>query len=428
MMNLKLQRIIQKLEKKFPRKIDLTLDRQFKILNKLGNPQDKLERVIAVVGTNSKYTLAKVTSSILNEAGHKCNLFLSPHLQSYTERFIYNNNEISEENLIELLEDIEKIIGDNPCTLFEALTCAHLKYAEQFKDNVNIIESGLFFFFDATNVFKKNLGTICGTFSLDHTQWLKNKTIDGVIYEKTAKLLNSNIFVNKQENKDVVLKIKKALENNKSNKYFFGQDWNILRAENGFIQYQDQFGEIILPEPNVLGEHNLWNISTAIAASRKLFNVKDEHIKKGITSIRLKGRLEKIKSGKLVTAASGKEIYVDIASNVNAARAIASWINSFDQNIQFHIILGFMFDKDHIGFVSTLNTSEKVKSFSLIDIPDERGSITKEDLKQKLKNINKDIKTRENVFDAIKTLKIQSTDKILITGSAYLVGKVLNLN
>ena len=87
-----------------------------------------------------------------------------------------------------------------------------------------------------------------------------------------------------------------------------------------------------------------------------------------------------------------------------------------------------MFDKDHIGFVSTLNTSEKVKSFSLIDIPDERGSITKEDLKQKLKNINKDIKTRKNVFDAIKTLKIQSTDKILITGSAYLVGKVLNLN
>ena len=129
-MNLKLQRIIQKLEKKFPRKIDLTLDRQFKILNKLGNPQDKLERVIAVVGTNSKYTLAKVTSSILNEAGHKCNLFLSPHLQSYTERFIYNNNEISEENLIELLVDIEKIIGDNPCTLFEALTCAHLKYDE----------------------------------------------------------------------------------------------------------------------------------------------------------------------------------------------------------------------------------------------------------------------------------------------------------
>lgn len=427
-MNLKLQRIIHKLEKKFPRKIDLTLDRQFKILKKLGNPQDKLERVIAVVGTNSKYTLANVTSSILNEAGHKCNLFLSPHLQSYTERFIYNNNEISEENLIELLVDIEKIIGDNPCTLFEALTCAHLKYAENFADNISIYEAGMFHFADSTNVFKKNLGTICGTFSLDHTQWLKNKTIDGVIYEKTAKLLNSNIFVNKQENNDVVLKIEKALENNKSNKYFFGKDFNILRAENGFIQYQDQFGEIILPEPNVLAEHNLWNISTAIAASRKLFNVKDEHIKKGITSIRLKGRLEKIKSGKLVTAASGKEIYVDIASNVNAARAIASWINSFDQNIQFHIILGFMFDKDHIGFVSTLNTSEKVKSFSLIDIPDERGSITKEDLKQKLKNINKDIKTRENVFDAIKTLKIQSTDKILITGSAYLVGKVLNLN
>ena len=99
----------------------------------------------------------------------------------------------------------------------------------------------------------------------DHISWLKNKTIDGIIHEKTAKLLNSNIFVNKQENKETALKIEQALKNNKSNKYFFERDFNISKAENGFIHYQDQLGEILLPEPNLLGDHQLGNISTSIA-------------------------------------------------------------------------------------------------------------------------------------------------------------------
>ena len=131
-MNLKLQTIIQKLEKKFPRKIDLTLERQLKILKKLGNPQDKLEQVISVVGTNSKFSIIHTIFSILKESGYKCNLFISPHVQSYSERFIFNNKEIDEESLVDLLEDIEKIVGEDSCTLFEALTCAHLKFAENY--------------------------------------------------------------------------------------------------------------------------------------------------------------------------------------------------------------------------------------------------------------------------------------------------------
>tara|TARA_B100000686_G_C16652025_1_gene896115 strand:+ start:252 stop:1088 length:837 start_codon:yes stop_codon:yes gene_type:complete len=277
---MKLQKLISKLQQKHPKKIDLTLNRTFDLLKKLGNPQDKLKNVISIVGTNSKYSICQSLKAIFNQSGYKCNLYLSPHLQSYTERFIYNDNEISEEELINLLEDIEKVLGENQATLFEVLTCAYLKYCEQFKQNISILESGLMHHYDSTNVFNKNLASIIGPIGLDHLQWIKNKTIDGVIYEKTTKLLNSNIFVNKQENKGITSKIEKALENNKSNKYFFGKDFNILRAENGFIQYEDHKGLIILPEPNVLGDHQLKNISTSIAVARKLFNVKDEDIKK----------------------------------------------------------------------------------------------------------------------------------------------------
>ena len=157
---MKLQKLIQRLQQKHPKKIELTLDRTVDLLKKLGNPQNKLKNVISVVGTNSKYSICQSLKAILNQSGYKCNLYLSPHLQSYTERFIFNDNEINEEELINLLEDIEKILGENQATLFEVLTCAYLKYCEQFKQNISIIESGLMHHYDSTTVFNKNLASI----------------------------------------------------------------------------------------------------------------------------------------------------------------------------------------------------------------------------------------------------------------------------
>ena len=135
---MKLQKILSRLEKKHPKKIDLSLNRTFNLLKKLGNPQDKLSNVITVVGTNSKASICQSLKAILNQAGYKCNLTQSPHLQDFTERFVYNDVQISKENLTDLLTDIEKILGNDPATIFEVLTCAFLKQAEQFKDNINI--------------------------------------------------------------------------------------------------------------------------------------------------------------------------------------------------------------------------------------------------------------------------------------------------
>ena len=152
---MKLQKILNRLEKKHPKKIDLSLNRTFNLLKKLGNPQDKLKNVITVCGTNGKFSSIKSLQSILNQAGYKCNLYLSPHLQNYTERFIYNDKEINEANLVDLLIEVEKTNDSAQLTIFEALTCAYLKYCEQYSDNISIIEAGLFHQFDATNVFKK---------------------------------------------------------------------------------------------------------------------------------------------------------------------------------------------------------------------------------------------------------------------------------
>jgi len=421
---MKLQNLITKLEKHHKRKIDLSLDRTFNLLKKLGNPQDKLKNVVTVVGTNSKASMCYSLKSILNQAGYKCNMYTSPHLQSYTERFVFNDQEISEENLVELLKEVEKVLGDDKASVFEILTCTFIKYAEQYKDSVSILEHGLFQKYDSVNCFKSNLCTLLGFIGIDHLQWLKNKTIDGVIHEKTSKLLNSNIFINKQENEEIRNKIEKALINNTSNKYFFGRDFNISKSENRFIHYQDELGEILLPEPNLLGDHQLGNISTSIAAARKIFNVKDDHIKKGITKIELKGRLQEINSGKLKDLIGKNRLIIDGGHNVGASLSIANWIKTQNQDV--HLVCGMMKDKSHKEFINSFK--DIVKSITLISIPNQEGAISKEEFKEKLNGINIKINLSESIEESIKSISQNKNSIGLYTGSLYLVGEILNSN
>ena len=421
---MKLQKLISKLEKHHKKKLDLSLGRTFNLLKKLGDPQDKLKNVITVVGTNAKASMCYSLKSILNHGGYKTNLYTSPHLLSYTERYVFEDKEINEEDLIELLTDVEKTLGDDNATLFEILTCAFLKYAENFKDNINIIEAGLFHQFDSTNVFKENLMTLIGVIHNDHFQWLENKSIEGVIYEKTAKLLNSNIFINKQVNSEIRDKIDKSLEKNTSNKYFFGKDFNIAKSENGFIQYQDGLGELVLPEPSILGDHQLYNISTSIAASRKIFNIKDEYIKNGIKNISLKARLEEIKSGKLKDIAGNNKLVIDGGHNISASLSIANWIKN--QNEEANLIVGMMKDKEHVEFIKAFENI--VNSITLIDIPNQDGAISKEDFKKKLDNSKLNLKLSNGIEESIKSLSKNENTIILCVGSLYLAGEILSLN
>ncbi len=421
---MKLQKLISKLEKHHKKKLDLSLGRTFNLLKKLGDPQDKLKNVITVVGTNAKASMCYSLKSILNQGGYKTNLYTSPHLLSYTERYVFEDKEINEEDLIELLTDVEKTLADDNATLFEILTCAFLKYAENFKDNINIIEAGLFHQFDSTNVFKENLMTLIGVIHNDHFQWLENKSIDGVIHEKTAKLLNSNIFINKQVNSEIRDKIEISLEKNTSNKYFFGKDFNIAKSENGFIQYEDGLGELVLPEPSILGDHQLYNISTSIAASRKIFNIKDEYIRNGIKNISLKARLEEIKSGKLKDIAGNNKLVIDGGHNISASLSIANWVKN--QNEEANLIVGMMKDKEHVEFIKAFENI--VNSITLIDIPNQDGAISKEDFKKKLDNSKLNLKLSNGIEESIKSLSKNENTIILCVGSLYLAGEILSLN
>ena len=182
---MKLQKILNSLQKLHPKEIDLSLDRIKKLCKKLGNPQDNL-KFISVLGTNGKYSTIQVIRAILKDANINCNIYTSPHIQKINERYVFNDEEISDENLKKLLMEVREINNNDQITYFEFLTAAFFYKAKTFKENINIIEAGLFHRFDATNILNNNLATIITSIGLDHLDWLpeNEQTLEKIVFEK----------------------------------------------------------------------------------------------------------------------------------------------------------------------------------------------------------------------------------------------------
>ena len=421
---MKLQKILNHLQKLHPKEIDLNLNRILKLCEKLGNPQDKI-KAISVVGTNGKQSTINAIFSILKEANIKCNVYTSPHIQRINERFIFNNQELDDKKLANLLEEVEKINDNQPITFFEILTACYFHKATQYPDHINLIEAGLFHRFDATNILKKNLASVVTSISKDHLDWLpKNQqTIEKIVYEKTSALVNSNIIISKKNSANTTEIIKKTISKNSSNKFFFNEDFSFSNGENGFFYYEDKFGGLKLPLPNILGQFQLENISTAIATLRLLdLGIKDIHIKNGITKIENTARLQEIKSGKLKELVKDNKLIIDGSHNEDGARVLNEYLQTLD--CKKHVILGMMANKNHEKYISYF---KDISSLTTIDIPNQQNAISGKKLKDKFRNVL-NVKYEENIEKAIKTLSLEENDILVITGSLYLAGEILKLN
>ena len=419
-----LQTILNRLQKLHPKEIDLSLDRVRNLCKKLGNPQKDL-KYISVVGTNGKYSTIQAIRAILKQANIKCNIYTSPHIQRINERFVFNDEEISDSDLSDLLTKVEEVNNGEEITYFEILTAAYFFHASKYKENINIIESGLFHRFDATNIIDNNLLSIVTAIGLDHLDWLpKNEqTIEKIIFEKTSALLNSKIVVAKQSSEDIQNLIKNSISSNKSKKITFNDNFSYSINENGFIYYEDEFGGAKLPKPNLVGQFQIDNSATAVAAVRNLgLDINDENIKSGITKIKSIARLQEIKSGKLKDLCKNNQLFVDGSHNPLGAKVLNDYLQTL--NCKKHIILGMMANKDHQEYISYF---KNISSLTTIDIPNQPNSIKGEDLKNKLNNLP-NLNYKESVEDALKNISADNEDIILITGSLYLAGEVLNLN
>ena len=422
---MKLQKIVERLQKLHPKEIDLSLDRTKNLLEKLGNPQDQIN-CVSVVGTNGKFSTIQALCAILKEANYKCNIYTSPHIQKINERFVFNNTPLTDDELANLFSEVEEANNLTQITFFEILTVAYLHYAKKYPENINLIESGLFHRFDATNILKKNLASIVTAIGLDHLDWLpkEEQSVDKIIFEKTSTLLNSKIIVAKQSSNEISKSIENTIKDNSSKKIIFNKNYNFTLKENDFFYFEDEFGALKLPKPNLPGKFQLENVSTAIATVRQLtdYKVTDDHIKVGITKIESIARLQELKSGKLKDLTNNNLLFVDGSHNPLGAKVLNEYLQSL--NCNKHIILGMMANKDHNEYMSYF---KNIKSLTTINIPNQPNSIKGRELKNKIKNFE-NINYKNSVEEAIRSINLQENDIILITGSLYLAGEVLNLN
>ena len=426
---MKIKKILKRLLQLHPKSIDLSLKRIKRLLKDLGNPEKKINNAIQVVGTNGKYSFCSTLKEIFETADYTVNLNVSPSLRKFNERYYFSGKHISDGKLYELLAEVEKVNKSKNITFHEFICACFFLEAARNNSDINILEAGLFFRLDASNVLEKNIASVIMPIGMDHKDFLKKGTIDEIVYEKCSHLLgDSKIFVSEQK-KDVLKKIKKIISNNSSKKIIFGEQYIYKKNSNGFI-YKDDIGEIKLPNPNLLGDFQIGNISTAIATAKNLsqFKISNFHIEQAITKIKSEGRLQKITHGKLRKyVANSNQILIDGAHNVLAAEAVEKYLKTFNSGKKIIMILGMMANKEHKKFIQIFKNN--VHSIIALNIPNQKNHIKKNKLLKIALSCGIPAKTENSIKEALKNVSKEDKNAIIFcTGSLYFCAEILNLN
>lgn len=426
---MKIQKILKRLLQLHPKSEPSTLIRIKRLLRDFDSPENKIDNVVQVVGTNGKHSFCVTLREIFEKAGYTCNLNISPSLRKFNERYYFSGKYISDEKLYNLLVEVEQINDNQSISFHEIITAAWILHASRNKSDVNIMEAGALFRLDSSNVFQKNLCSVIMPIGIDHRDFLKEGTIDEITYEKCSHLLSgSKIFVSEQKN-NVLEKIKKNITNNSSEKFIFGEDYNYKKNTNGFI-YKDKIGKINLPLPNLSGDFQISNVSTAIAAARNLdqFKITESHIKKAITKVRSEGRLQSITRGKLRKYVSeNNQIIIDGAHNPLAASVVKKYLETLNTGRKIFMILGMMANKEHKEFIQTFK--DKVHSIIALNIPNQINFIEKEKLSKIAQSCGIPSKTESSIEEALKNIAKENKNAIILcTGSLYFAAEILNSN
>ena len=426
---MKIQKILKRLLQLHPKSVDLSLVRIKRLLKNLNYPEKKIKNVIQVVGTNGKHSCCSTLREIFETAGYTVNMNISPSLKKFNERYYLVGKYISDDQLHDLLIEVEKINNNQSITFHEFICACFFLAASRNESDVNIIESGLFFRLDASNVLKKNIASVVMPIGIDHKDFLKEGTIDEIVYEKCAHLLGGSKIIISEQKDDVLKKIKMNILNNSSEKYIFNENYTFKKNVKDFF-YKDKFGEMNLPLPNLLGNFQISNVSTAIATARNLdqFKITETHIRQGITKIKSEGRLQIITEGKLRKYVSkNNEILIDGAHNPLAASAISKYLETLDVERKIFMVLGMMANKEHKKFIQIF--SNRVHSIVALDIPNQINFIQKEKLSKIAQSCGIASKTENSIKEALKNIAREDNNALIFcTGSLYFASEILSLN
>ncbi|USG61441.1 bifunctional folylpolyglutamate synthase/dihydrofolate synthase [Sneathiella marina] len=424
--------ILTRLMALHPKIIDLSLDRMWQILEKLDHPEQRLPPVIHVAGTNGKGSLLAYLRAMLEAAGYRVHVYVSPHLVRFNERIRLAGSLIDEDALAELLSFCERANGSSPITYFEVTTAAALKAFADSPADILLLETGLGGRLDATNVIEKPALTAITPISQDHAQYL-GTDIAGIAGEK-AGILKSNVAAVFGPQERLVSDVLTARATTVGAKpYIYGSDWFFSEVEDGWC-FSSQLGKRKFTFPSLQGTHQVANAATAVACLEQLsgFRVSDRDIDKGLINVRWPGRLQRLFKGPLVNDLPPHvEIWLDGGHNpaaaVQMANTFAKW-NVTDPKPSY-LIAGMLNTKDQTTFFSRLR--ETVSKGCCIAIEGESATTPASDLAAMAQSGGISMTAKDSLEDSLLYLQPEldaGPCRLLITGSLYLAGQILKEN
>ncbi len=406
-----------------PKIIDLTLDRVWRLLGALDNPQDKLPPVIHIAGTNGKGSTQAMIRAGLEGAGLSAHAYTSPHLARFHERIRLAGELISEPDLTAVLDECYAANGGENITYFEITTCAALLAFARAKADYTLLEVGLGGRLDATNVIEKPAVTVITPISIDHEQFLGN-TLAKIAAEKAGIIKRGVPCIVGPQPDEAMEVIEQTAARLGAPLIAYGQHWHVTK-ENGRLIYQDETGLRDLPLPNLLGAHQIQNAGAALAVLRHL-NLGDAAYEAAVTKAEWPARMQRLKTGPLVQAAGQAELWLDGGHNAAAGIALAEVLSNLPKR-PTHMICGMLNTKDVTGYLAPL--AKQAQSLTAVSIPGEAATLSAEETAAAAAKVDLPASTANSVAEALDTIVAKDPQaRILICGSLYLAGNILREN
>lgn len=398
------------------------LDRMRIFLERLGNPQDKLQ-YIHIAGTNGKGSVCAVLSAVLAEAGYKTGLFISPYITDFRERIQINNKMISKEILADAVEKtfpiIEKLREDGVIiTEFEYVNALQFYIHANENCDIVVLETGLGGLLDCTNTILPPLCSVITTIGLDHTAIL-GSTLEEIAWQKCGIIKSGSVAVTSRQTEGAMSVIECTCKS---------RNVPLFRSESAEIKVISESLESTVfeydgeeLELHLVGEHQLENAKTALTALKVLcdsgkINVSKKALKSGIAKAVNPARLELMSKNPVVL--------LDGAHNPNGIEALSNAVKKYLPNQKRLCLMGMLADKDSAGSIKLLEGLFEEVITVTVDNP---RTLTAQELAEKCRQHFPSVTAFDDNKKALDyALKKAEKEKIplIICGSLYLAGEL----
>ncbi|MDR3326324.1 MAG: bifunctional folylpolyglutamate synthase/dihydrofolate synthase [Rhodospirillaceae bacterium] len=420
---------LERLNRLYPKLIDLTLDRILILLDALDHPELCLPPVIHVAGTNGKGSTIAFLRAIAEAAGMRVHVYTSPHLVRFAERIRISGNIIDEKELNNILIYCEEKNDGLPITFFEITTAAAFYAFANRPADLCLIETGLGGRFDATNIVDNPAVTILTTISFDHKEFLGD-TLDVIANNKLGILKPNVPCISASQDPKVQTIIIEKSEALNVPLFIENKNWRVESITDGF-RFVMGNNMMILPTPALLGAHQMKNSGLAIAAAQmltKIITPTPLTIATGLCQVEWSARLQLLKNGSLLELMPiGSELWLDGGHNPSAGQALALFIKENWMDRPLDVIVGMLNTKDSRNFLSPM--APLVRRMKGISILNELNSQTADQICILAQSEGLSATPSTDITTAIIDLTSYSNvGRILICGSLYLAGVVLSEN